>query len=192
MTDAKQGNGGANAAGSATGTEIERLVASAQDALTDDMVVRLSATLGDSLDLLDRVNRSGIVRALPAITQLVENGDLERVISLARLVAAVEDSLSDDIVNRLSIVATEMAALVDKLARNDGFMRLIDILGREEVQCAMVNVAESACAARTEVAALPAPKGGIGGLWQLVKDPGTQDALRFMALVSKQLRNRKD
>jgi uncharacterized protein YjgD (DUF1641 family) len=191
MTDAKQGNGGANPTGSMTGIEIERLVASAQDALTDDMVTRLSATLGDSLDLLDRINRSGIVRALPAITQLVENGDLDRMISLARLVAAVEDSLSDDIVNRLSIVATEMAALVDKLARNKGFMRLIDILGREEVQCALIDVAESACAAKTEAAALPAPKGGIGGLWQLAKDPGTQDALRFMALVSKQLRKRQ-
>lgn len=191
MTDAKQGNGGANPAGSMTGIEIERLVASAQDALTDDMVTRLSATLGDSLDLLDRINRSGIVRALPAITQLVENGDLDRMISLARLVAAVEDSLSDDIVNRLSIVATEMAALVDKLARNEGFMRLIDILGREDVQCALIDVAESACAAKTEAAALPAPKGGIGGLWQLATDPGTQDALRFMALVSKQLRKRQ-
>ncbi len=190
MSDTKQGNGGSPTA-SATGTEIERLVASAQDALTDDMVVRLSATLGDGLDLLDRVNRSGIVRALPAITQLVENGDLDRLISLARLVAALEDSLSDDIVNRLSIVATEMAALVDKLARNEGFMRLIDILGREEVQCALIDVAEATCAAKSQVSELPATKGGIGGLWQLAKDPGTQEALRFMALVSKQLRKRQ-
>jgi uncharacterized protein YjgD (DUF1641 family) len=183
MTDAKQGNGG-------TANEIERLVASAQDALTDDMVTRLSATVGDGLDLLDRVNRSGIIRALPAITQLVENGDLDRLISLARFVAAMEDSLSDDIVNRLALVVTELAALVDKLARNEGFMRLIDILGREEAQCALVDVAEAACSAKTEAAALPAPKGGFGGLWQLAKDPGTQDALRFMALVSRQLRKR--
>ena len=180
MTDAKQGNGAA--------TEIERLVTSAQDALTDDMVVRLSATVGDGLDLLDRVNRSGIARALPAITQLVENGDLDRLINLGRFVAAMEDSLSDDIVNRLALVATELAALVDKMARNEGFVKLIDILGREEVQCALIDVAESACAAKTEAAALPAPRGGLGGLWQIAKDPGTQDALRFMALVSKRLR----
>ncbi|MHB8622567.1 MAG: helical membrane plugin domain-containing protein [Sulfuricaulis sp.] len=191
MTDAKQSNGG-NPAASTTSAEIERLVASAQDALTDDMVARLSATLSDGLDLLDRTNRSGIVRALPAITRLVENGDLDRLISLARLVAAVEDSLSDDIVNRLSLVATEMASLVDKLTRNEGFMRLIDILGREEVQCALVDIAESACAAKTEASGLPAPKGGIGGLWQLAKDPNTQDALRFMSLVSKQLRKRQE
>ena len=183
MTDAKQGNGGAT-------TEIERLVTSAQDALTDDMVVRLSATVGDGLDLLDRVNRSNIARALPAITQLVENGDLDRLINLGRFVAAMEDSLSDDIVNRLALVATELASLVDKMARNEGFVKLIDILGRDEVQCALVDVAESACAAKTEAAALPAPKGGLGGLWQIATDPGTQDALRFMALVSKRLRKR--
>ena len=186
MTDAKQGNGGTTS----PIAEIEHLVASAQDALTDDMVVRLSATVTDGLDLLDRINRSGIVRALPAITQLVENGDLDRVINLARFVAAIEDSLSDDIVNRLSLVATEFASLVDKLARNEGFMKLIDILGREETQCALVDVAEAACTVKTEVAALPAPKGGLGGLWQLAKDPGTQDALRFISLVSRQLRKR--
>ena len=181
MTDAKQGNG-------AAGAEIEHLVAGAQDALTDDMVVRLSATLTDGLDLLDRVNRSNIVKALPAIAQLVENGDLERLINLGRFVAAMEDSLSDDIVNRLALVATELASLVDKLARNEGFVKIIDILGRDEVQCSLVDLAESACAAKTEIAALPAPKGGVGGLWQIAKDPGTQDALRFMALVSKRLR----
>lgn len=184
MTDAKQGNG-------AVGAEIERLVASAQDALTDDMVVRLSVTLGDGLDLLDRINRSNIVKALPAITQLVENGDLDRLISLGRLVAALEDALTDDTVNRLSLVATELASLVDKLARNEGFVKLIDVLGREEVQCALVDLAESACAAKTEAAALPAPRGGLGGLWQIATDPGTQDALRFMALVSRQLRKPK-
>lgn len=178
MTDAKQGNA----------AEMESLIAGARDALTDDMVTRLSATVGDGLDLLDRVNRSHIARALPAITQLVENGDLDRLINLGRFVAAMEDSLSDDIVNRLSFILTELISLVDKLARNEGFVKLIDILGREEVQCALVEVAEAACAAKTAAAALPAPRGGLGGLWRIAKDPGTQDALRYMALVSRQLR----
>ena len=181
MTEAKQGNG-------STATEIERLVASAQDALTDDMVTRLSATLGDGLDLLDRVNRSGIIRALPAIAQLVENGDLDRLISLARFGAAMEDSLSDDIVNRLALVVTALASVVYKLARS----RLIDVFGRDEVQCALVDVAEAACAAKAATEALPMPKGGIAGLWQLAKDPGTQDALRFMALVSWQMRKHRE
>ena len=91
--------------------DLARLIGSAEDSMSDDIVKRLSETAVGGLDMLDRVNRSGILKALPAITQLVENGDLDRLISLARFVAAMEDSLSDDIVRRVAIVATELASL---------------------------------------------------------------------------------
>ncbi|MGD8570620.1 MAG: hypothetical protein PVJ39_21220 [Gammaproteobacteria bacterium] len=168
--------------------ELERLAASAQDALTDDMVSRLAANASQTLDLLDRFNRSGIDRALPTIAQLVENGDLERLVGFARLFGSVEDSLSDDIVNRLALVITELACLVDKLARNEGFQRLIELLGKDEVQESMVNALSAASAAKTEAESLPRAKGGFGGLWQLVTDPDTQEAMRFMVLMSKQLK----
>ncbi|HKK13093.1 MAG TPA: hypothetical protein VKA14_00380, partial [Gammaproteobacteria bacterium] len=74
------------AAGQAT--ELVRLLEGARDALNDDMVARLSATLGDGMELLDRVNRSGAGKALPAIAELVENGDLERLVHLARVVGS--------------------------------------------------------------------------------------------------------
>lgn len=185
-----QGPNPATTPEASVGQEVERLVASARDALTDEMVARLAATAGDGLDLLDRVNRSGVARALPAITQLVENGDLERLVSLARLIAAVEDSLSDDIVHRLGLVVTGLAALVDKLARNEGFLKLVDLLGREDVQGALADLTEAACAARAQAAQLPPSKGGLANLWHLVKDPATADALRFMGLVSERLRQR--
>ena len=181
MTEAQQAS---------VGVELERLVASAQDALTDDMVTRLSATASQGLDLLDRINRSGIDRALPAVAQLVENGDLERLVGLARLIGSIEDSLSDDIVNRVALVLTGLAALVDKLARNEGFHRLVDLLGRDEVQESLVNMLGAASAASSNAAALPPAKGGFGGAWQLLTDPETQEALRFMVLLSKQLKQR--
>jgi uncharacterized protein YjgD (DUF1641 family) len=168
--------------------DVARVVGAAEDSVTDDIIGRVSEAAVGGLDLLDRVNRSGVVRALPAITQLVENGDLDRLVSLARLIGSIEDSLSDDIVNRVSVVATEMASLVDKLSRNDGFMRLVDILGRDEVQCALVDLAEAACTAKKEMAELPPAKGGLGGLFSLAKDPGTHEALRFVGLVSRQMR----
>jgi hypothetical protein len=167
--------------------EIESLVASAQDALTDEMVMRLAATVSQTLDLLDRFNRSGIDRALPTIAQLVDNGDLERLVGFARLFGSVEDSLSDEIVNRLALVVTELASLVDKLARNQGFQRLVDLLGKEEVQDTLVDVLGAASTAKSEAAALPPAKGGFGGMWQIATDPATQEALRFMTLMSKQL-----
>jgi len=33
-------------------------------------------------------------------------------------------------------------------------------------------------------------KGGLIGMWQLLNDPGTQDALRLIAMVSWKLRKR--
>jgi len=171
--------------------DFARLAGAAEDTLSDDIVARLSGAAAGGLDLLDRVNRSGITRALPTITRMVESGDLERLVGFVRLVAAIEDSLSDDIVNRLATVATELAALVDKLARNPGFLRLVDVLGRDEVQCGLIDLAESACAAKRELAQQPAPSGGMLGLLRIARDPGTQSALRFVALVAGQMRGRQ-
>lgn len=168
--------------------ELERLFTSAQDALTDDMVSRLAANASQTMDLLDRFNRSGIDRALPAIAQLVENGDLERLVGIARLFGSVEDSLSDDIVSRLALVVTELACLVDKLSRNEGIQRLIELLGNDEVQGTLVDVLNAASKAKKEAAALPPSGGGIGGMLKTMTDPATQDALRFVALVSKHLK----
>jgi uncharacterized protein YjgD (DUF1641 family) len=167
--------------------EFARLFGSAEDSLTDDIVNRLAGTVTQTLDLLDRFNRSGIDRALPTIARLVESGDLERLVGFARLFGSVEDSLSDDIVNRLALVVTELACLVDKLARNEGFQRLMDLLAQDEVQESLVNMLGAAAAAKQEAAELPPAKGGFGGMWQIATDPTTQDALRFMALMSKQL-----
>jgi hypothetical protein len=169
--------------------DLARLVGAAEDSLSDDIVVRMSGTVAGAMDLLDRVNRSGIVRALPTITRMVEGGDLERLAGLARLLAAAEDSLSDDIVNRLATVATDLAALVDKLARNPGFLRLIDVLGREDVQYGLVDMANAACAAKQEAAKLPPAPGGIFGLLRIASDPATQNALRFVSLVAAQMRS---
>ena len=74
--------------------ELERVVAAARDSLTDEMVSRLSATVGDGMDLLDKVNRSGVTGALPAISQLVANRDLERLVHLARTYGAAQDAMT--------------------------------------------------------------------------------------------------
>lgn len=170
--------------------ELEQLIAGARDALTDDIVGRMSGTVAGGLELLDRINRSGIARALPTITRMVENGDLERLVGFVRFVAALEDSLSDDIVQRLSSVATELAALVDTLARNPGFIRLIQVLGREEVQCGLMDLAESACAAKQDLASQPVQSGGVINLLKIASDPDTQAALRFVAQVTTRMRER--
>ena len=164
---------------------LARLVGAAQDAATDDIVGRVSTVAADGIDLLDRVNRSGVATALPAITQLIQNGDLDRLIGLARIVGAAQDALSDDIVSRLAEAMSDGLSLLEKVNRS-GLDRLLEALGREN----LVDNFFDCLSRATEEARMAEPSsGGIGGLWKIVKDPDTQDVMRFAISFGKHFRN---
>lgn len=166
---------------------LARLVGSAQDAITDDMVGRLAATVSGGLDMLDQANRSGVAKALPAIAQIVENGDLDRIVHLARLVASAEDALTDDMIGRLARVWSEGLFLVDRLTRSAGFMRMIAVLEREEIQDGLISLLLAVSKASEEAKKAPAPKAGLGAAVKRISDADTQAALHFLANVSKNL-----
>lgn len=168
---------------------LARLAGSAQDAPTDDMVGRLAGTFGSGLDMLDRANRSGIASALPALAELVENGDLDRLVELARLVGSAQDALTDDMIGRLARVAGESMVLIDRLTRSDGFLRLIGFLEGPDIQETLAGLLEAVASAREEGGVRPS-SGGIGGAIKLMSEPGTQDAVRFMARISSALTKR--
>ncbi len=161
---------------------LARLVGSAQDAMTDDIVGRVAAIASDGMDLLDRVNRSGVVKALPAIGRLVDNGDLDRVVDLVRLIGSAQDSMTDDMIVRLAGVASHGLYLVERITRTglaDQLLALADNLERSGLAPDLLNAVDSAA---REVAAQPPPKGGISGLmgiYALLKKPDTQRAIHF-------------
>ena len=184
--------------------EIQGVVAAARDALTDEMVTRLAATAGDTITLLDQVNRAGLTRALPALTQMVNNGDLERLSQLARLYSSAQDALTDEMVSRLAETMGNGLSLLDRFSRGgaDNVVKMLESLqasGALErlstmlpqlierlgmVQELLQSIDDAAAASR---AARPSP-GGFGGLWQMLRDPEAQDTLRFLLAVGKQLR----
>jgi uncharacterized protein YjgD (DUF1641 family) len=137
--------------------------------------------------MLDQANRSGVAKALPAIARLVENGDLDRIVHLARLVGSAEDALTDDMVGRLARVASEGLFLVDRLTRSAGFMRLIAVLEREEIQEGVISLLEAFSKASEEAKNAPAPKAGLGAAMKRISDADTQAALHFLANVSRNL-----
>ena len=161
---------------------LARLVGSAQDSMTDDIVGRVAAIASDGMDLLDRVNRSGVVKALPAVSALVDNGDLDRVVELARLIGSAQDSMTDDMIVRLAGVASHGLSLVETMTRTglaDSLMKLAAHLERSGLAPDLLNAVDSAA---KEVAAQPPPKGGIAGLmgiYALMKQPQTQRAIHF-------------
>ena len=165
--------------------ELERLVAAARDSLTDEMVSRLGATAADGLDLLDKVNRSGVAAALPAISQLVANGDLERLVALARTYGAAQDAMTDEMVGRLAETVSESLSLMDRLHRA-GLDRLVGSI--ERLAGVLEQTMAALEAAKRDVAAAPKTAGGFGGLWSLLRDPENQESLRFLLAFAREFR----
>ena len=184
--------------------DVDRIVNAAHDALTDEMVTRLAAMWGDTVTTIDQANRAGIGRALPAIARLVENGDLERVSQLARVYSSAQDALTDEMVGRMAETIGNGLLLLDRASRGGAesvitmleslnasgalerlsstLPQLLDRLGM--VQALLQAVDDAGAASR---AAQSSP-GGFGGLWRLLRDPDSQDTLRFLLDVGKKLR----
>src|ERR1035437_10827588 len=82
--------------------EIEGVATAARDAMTEDIIGRVAGTAAEALDLVDQVNRSGLARAIPLLAQMVDNGDLQRVVNLARIYGSAEDALTEEMVGRIA------------------------------------------------------------------------------------------
>ena len=184
--------------------ELERVMQAAKDSVTDDMVSRIAENGAQALDLLDRLNRSGIDRALPVLTRLVENGDLQRIVDIARTVAAAEDAMNDDMVGRVAQMGAEALSVIDRLNRS-GVERLIDILDKLNNSGSLDILADklprmiahiemidqlAGCLTQgsQDAKALPPPPGGIMAMMRIMGDAENQAALQFMMSIGKRMR----
>ena len=167
-------------------TEASRIAESAADALTDDIVARLGALAGDGLALVDQATQSNLDKALPAISRMVENGDLDRVVNLSRVLGAASDALSDDIIERLAETGSELLCIADRLARSEGLIRLLELLEREHIVNTLADMGEAAAAAKATYT--PNSTGGIPGMLKTMSDPDVQDALKYFATLFKELK----
>jgi len=177
-----------------TTTEVRRVLTGMQDALTDEMVSRIAATASDSAGLLDQINRSGVDKAIPVLARLVESGDLERIAQLARVAGSIQDAMTDEMLVRLTDLISQMMSLFDRLNRA-GLDNLVSMLPRviamiEHLEQHQVIDDLVACLNKATEQAVNAPpaRGGIRGLWAIAQEPDTQEAIRFLMLISKQFR----
>ncbi len=122
-----------------------------------------------------------------ATTELVEAGDLDRIVRLMRLFDAAEDSVNDEIISRMAGMATDALCLVEQLTRNDAPGRTLTIFLRPEVQSVLVRFGEALLAASTEYEQMPLPKGGLGSLWKMLRSPGNQQAMQFLGVFGRHL-----
>ena len=186
-------------------SQLARVYHASQDALTDEMVGRLTETVGNGLNLLDQVNRSDMIKALPTISRMAADGDLERLSQLARVYSSAQDALTDEMVGRLAETAAEGLSMLDRLNRG-GAGRLVEMLENLESTGALERIVttlpvllerlemvaglfncleEAATRSRDKPAA-----GGIGGLWRIMTDENTVRSLQFLLNVSQQMQEK--
>lgn len=115
----------------------------------------------------------------------VNDNDLERIAELASLVAAAQDALTDDMVNRLAAAFSEGIMLLDRLTRNEGLMSLLQVLDTPEIQQLLIGLTDGLTQMSREFATTPPSKGGLVGIMRLASEPGTQEGLKSLSLLGK-------
>ncbi len=187
------------------GYELERVIAAARDSMTDEMVGRLAGSAAEALDLVDKAGRSGLSKAIPALAEMVNNGDLDRLSQLARVYHAAQDALTDEMVGRLAETFGDGLSLLDRVNRS-GVWRLVEVLEHLESTGALERIAEmlpqllerldmmSGLLGCLEDAAKKSKEqpaaGGIGSLWRIMTDEKTVHSLQFLLAVGEQMQER--
>jgi uncharacterized protein YjgD (DUF1641 family) len=113
--------------------------------------------------------------------------DLQRLVEVAQLVTAARDAMSDEIVTRLAGAMSEGLTLLDRLTRNEGLMRLLQVLDRQDTQYLLIALSEAIHAASQEIPAAPPATGGLLCMLRVARDPGTQEGLRLLSVFGKHL-----
>jgi len=184
--------------------EIERVIAAARDSMTDEMVGRLAGSAAEAMDLIDKAGRAGLSKAIPALAEMVNNGDLDRISQLARVYHAAQDALTDEMVGRLAETMGEGMSLLDRLNRS-GIWRLVEVLEDLEATGELERIAITlpkllerldmvagllGCLENAAVMSQTQPaEGGIGNLWRLLTDDKTMRSMQFLLTMSEQLQD---
>lgn len=152
----------------------EALVKALSDSLTDPMVERLTSTLGNALEIVDRLNddttRDAVHTLFDELTKLHRAGGLVSLFESIHMLNAIRNALTDSMVERLAVFAESM---VTNMANED----MADLAGRTHL--ALLE-------AQDELAGTKSP-GGLMASLRLLSSPETQSALRFVVAVSRHL-----
>lgn len=116
---------------------------------------------------------------------MLDQAAVTDLVDIINLLASARDAMSDEMVTRLARALSEGVALLDRLTRNEGFMRLLQVLDRPESQYLLMSLASALGQMSRELASAPPATGGIGGLLRLAREPGTQEGIRALSLLGQ-------
>lgn len=128
------------------------------------------------------VNEAG---EAPQGSPALDEATVNDLVEMIHFLASAKDAMSDDMVTRIARTASESMTLLDRLLRNEGLLRLLQVLDRTETQYLMVSLADALAKMSRELATIPPAKGGISGIWRVAREPGTQEGLRALSMLGK-------
>lgn len=120
-------------------------------------------------------------------TTTINNSDLQRLTEFASIVAATQDALTDDMVARLASAFSEGMVLLDRVTRNEGLIRLLQVLDHPENQAFLMSLSNALTKTSRDISANAPSNGGVMGLLKLVSEPGTQEGLRMMSIFGEHM-----
>lgn len=116
---------------------------------------------------------------------MLDEGAINSLVEMINLLASAKDAMSDEMVARLAGTFSEGIALIDRLTRNQGLMRLLQVLDRPETQYLLVSLSHALAEMSRDLATAPPAKGGVFSLYRLACQPGTQEGLRALSLLGQ-------
>lgn len=115
----------------------------------------------------------------------ISNEELKGLIEIANLIGAARDAMSDEIVTRIAGTMSEGLNLLDRVTRNEGLMKLLQVLDRPDSQNLLIALSEAINSTSQDIASAPPAKGGIGCMMRVARDPGTQEGIRLLSMIGK-------
>lgn len=125
------------------------------------------------------------VNETPQVPPTLDAAAVNSLIEMLNLLASAKDAMSDEIVTRLARTVSEGLTLLDRITRNEGVMRLLQVLDRPESRYLLISLADALAKMSRELAAAPPAKGGVLGLLRLAREPGTQEGMRALSLLGQ-------
>ncbi len=150
-------------------TQLAMVTVAVKNSLTDSLVERSADTLGKVAEIAEEVLKADLMRAMPALQELVNSGSLQILTQMATFVGSASHAFTDSIVERvLTIVENLTSRLVNP--------QIQDLIG------AMV---EGTHTTMEDMKQQPYDKTGLLGLLKNARDPEVQKGLLFVMNMAK-------
>ncbi|NOY54019.1 MAG: DUF1641 domain-containing protein [Deltaproteobacteria bacterium] len=143
--------------------EVALFISAAKNSMGDSVIARMAANMETMMALLDELAKADLMRAMPAIEELINSGSLEVLTQMATFLGSTTHAFTDSIVERMLSM----------------FENLVSRLMNPQIQDLIGAAVESAQEAMAEMKDQP-KKAGLPALWKAARDPEVRQSLLFV------------